>query len=325
MIARDNLTSLFNKEYVVGEYEEDVTTFTVEQLIQEYSSVGYSDVEFEYGEDYVLFIAMADKYGEADFNRIQTVDYSALKVAAEKTENSETWNGAEYKFSFIGYDFAVVGCVDQRQVEMDIEMGNCTDLDSFYDYYIASAENQGFPLIGNPIDFTMQPWDGYLVPASELSQVVGSIKPNTEYRLYALCFNMSDMGKTFTHEDIYDFGTFTTTGLYAGDFEVVTDCGDPVWEDGSVDTTITLSDKVVLSDYEVFYETAMDENVRIAEMLDNAYFMERRAINIYQYVGDADVVYVGIIAVNAEGQYSYEEVVLSNIDPIELTAASAVV
>lgn len=312
MIARDNLVNLFNKPYEVGVYEEDVTKFTVEELFAEFASVSVNDVTYTVGNDYVVFMAMADEYGEADLNRVEALDYTALKVVAEKVEGSETWNGADYKFTFMGYDAAVIGYVPQSEVDMSIELGRCSDLNSFYDLYIANAENQGFPVIGTPITFDMGPWENQLITAAELSQFYGAILPNTEYRLYALCLNFEDVGvKTFTHEDIYDFGTFTTTGLEAGDFAVVAESELVSWDNTGVKANITLSENVALSTYEIYYEPAVDVELRIEEMMEFAYFQPNPVINVYQYVGDREEIYVAIIGVNADGQYAFEEVKFS--------------
>lgn len=312
MIARDNLVNLFNKPYEVGVYEEDVTKFTVEELFAEFASVGVNDVTYTIGNDYVVFMAMADEYGEADFNRVEALDYTALKVVAEKVEGSETWNGADYKFTFMGYDAAVIGYIPQSEVDMSIELGRCSDLNSFYDLYIANAENQGFPVIGSPITFDMGPWENQLITAAQLSQFYGAILPNTEYRLYALCLNFEDVGvKTFTHEDIYDFGTFTTTGLEAGDFAVVAESELVSWDKTGVKANITLSENVALSTYEIYYEPAWDVELRVEEMMEFAYFQPDPIINVYQYVGDREEIYVAIIGVNADGQYAFEEVKLS--------------
>lgn len=330
MIARDNLVNLFNKPYEEGVYEEDVTKFTFEELLAEFASVGVNDVTYTIGNDYVVFIAMANKIGEVDLNRVvEALDYTALKVAAEKVEGSETWNGADYKFTFMGYDAAIIGYVPQYQVDMYIESGQCSDLDSFYDLYIAEAENYGFPAIGSPITFDMGPWENQLITAAELSQFYGAILPNTEYRLYALCLNMEDVGvKTFTHEDIYDFGTFTTTNLEAGDFAVVAESELVSWGEYGVEANITLSENVTLSTYDIYYEPAMDVETRVNEMMENAYFQPNPMINIYQYVGDADEFYVAIIGVNAYGQYAYEEVKFSlepeqPAEPVDVVATGA--
>lgn len=310
----DNLSALFNQQYEVGVCEKEVATFTIEELFEEYkSSASANDVTLNAGQEYVVFIAMTS-YGEADFNNVVALDYKALNVKAEKVEDSETWNGADYKFTIMGYDVAVIGYVEQAQVDGMMEGGLCTDLDSFYDFYIASAEApMGFPLIGNPIELAMGPWEDVLITASELSQFYTPIKPNTEYRLYALCFNMADLesGKEFTHDDIYDFGTFTTTSLEAGDFDVITGSQLEAWESSSIDAYVYLSDDVYLSYFKVFDEPAVDVESRINEMLESAYFEENSELHVYEFVGDAESVCVGVIATNDKGQYAYEEIVIN--------------
>lgn len=309
----DNLSALFNQQYEVGVCEKEVATFTIEELFEEYkSSASANDVTLEAGQEYVVFIAMTS-YGEADFNNVVALDYKALNVKAEKVEGSETWNGADYKFTIMGYDVAVIGYVEQAQVDGMMEGGLCTDLDSFYDFYIASAENVSFPLIGSPVELAMGPWENVLITASELSQFYTPIKPNTEYRLYALCFNMADLmsGKEFTHDDIYDFGTFTTTSLEAGDFDVITGSQLEAWESSSIDAYVYLSDDVYLSYFKVFDEPAVDVESRINEMLESAYFEENSELHVYEFVGDAESVCVGVIATNDKGQYAYEEIVIN--------------
>lgn len=303
----------FNQAYEPGVCEKEVATFTVEELLNEFKSCGMSDVVFEYGNEYVIYLAKTTSRGDQDLNNVITFDYAALKVAAEKVEGSETWNGADYKFTILGYDYAIIGYVQQEMVDIYIQEGLCSDLDAFYDIYIASAENYGYPMIGTPIELGYEPWNEQLITAAELTTLYEAITPNTEYRLYALCFNYEDMmmGKEFTHEDLYDFGTFTTTDLKAGDFEVVSEVELVSWESNTVKANITLSDDVKLSCYEIFYEATADQEARIEEMMAYAYFEEKPVINIYQYVGDKTEIYVGIIGVNDNGEYAYQEVKLS--------------
>lgn len=303
----------FNQAYEPGVCEKEVATFTVEELLNEFKSCGMSDVAFEYGKEYVIYLAMTTSRGDQDLNNVITFDYAALKVAAEKVEGSETWNGADYKFTILGYDYAIIGYIQQEMVDIYIQEGLCSDLDAFYDIYIASAENYGYPMIGTPVELSYEPWNEQLITAAELSTLYEAITPNTEYRLYALCFNYADlmMGKEFTHEDLYDFGTFTTTDLKAGDFEVVSEVELVSWESKTVTANITLSDDVKLSCYEIFYEATADQEARIEEMMAYAYFEEKPVINIYQYVGDKTEIYVGIIGINNNGEYAYEEVKLS--------------
>ena len=307
----DNL-AFFNKEYEPGVYEEEVVTFTVQELLDEFKSVGMSDVSLEYGNEYVIYIAKTNSVGEQDFNNLLVAaDYKALQVAAEKVEGSETWNGADYKFTILGYEFAIIGYVPQREVDQLIEFGQCSDLDSFYDFYIANAENYGYPNIGSLVELGYEPWNEYLLPANQLSQMYKPIAPNTEYRLYALCFNYDDFmsGRAFNHEDIYDFGTFTTTDLKAGDFDVIESTELVSWDAMGVKANIYLTDDVQLSYYKSFDEATLDQASRIEEMLADAYFEGVSEFTIYEYVGDATEIYVGVIAVNANGEYAYEEVV----------------
>lgn len=314
-------------------YEEGVCEKAIYDLtVADVGNMFYPKYQFVPGNEYVIFLYTEDSVDMASgymFPVLETAivaEYKSVLVDVVIVEDSVSWNGATLNMSFSGFTNYLVGWVSTAYVDECISYELCTDLDSFFDMYLKSPMGGGLNYsIGAILPQGMP--IGTELKLSELSQysITGEapgVDPETEYYLFVYPFNMESMMDIYTltptHDDVYLFGTFTTTGLVKGDF-VVEAAYTPSY--GSYVMSVDVAFEEEYTVYYAFYsESAADVDARVAQVMEDCYYPEAGTsayVEAYNY--GVYPQYLSMVVINAAGEYVYVEKLFEGPKPTELT------
>ncbi len=312
--------------------EKESYTFTVEQL----AAMMYPVYNFELGGEYIIFVTfdteLVNYYEHPVLTNALMVDYKNTVMSANYV--SSTTNGAVYEFNLAGYTHYVLGWVMKQELDQYIEWGVVSSLAEYLSLFAADMGGvRGLPgtLVAGPLAGTYN--------LADLESMLGwtpEIYSDTEYCFYIYPLNIEsemDLYAAVDAANVFEFGTFTTTGLVAGDFDAIAE-----YEVSSLNVRSLVVNAYFNEDaevtkfaYEWFEAPALDEEERIATMLENAYFFTVDEYNSFveaEYYSPVYPAYLGIIAVNAAGEYVYEETVYEFVESynfeIEFTSADFV-
>lgn len=137
------------------------------------------------------------------------------------------------------------------------------------------------------------------------------IYSETEYCFYIYPLNIEsemDLYAAVDAANVFEFGTFETTGFTAGEFETGFNCVVNEISASYINVTGTFNENVVSYYCEWFDYKPLDVEERVAYMLENAYFTstEYGALESGHYP-QAYPTYLCVIALNANGEYVYVE------------------
>lgn len=302
-----------------GVCEVEEYTFNTEQFLK----MSY-DWELEVGGEYVIFVTPdynADY--EPDLSSAVVVDYTRLLMSAVVDESSITAFDAAVTYSLSGYNYFLVCCAPVADIEEMIAEGFVADYAGFYEYFLA-------PRWGGP-GVNMEA--GAAIPSLidtklTFAQLNGAsmtgyieLKANTEYHLFVFPFNESDMmDPNFAAKgsDVYGFGTFTTAPLTVGTFDPAPEYTINEFNETLINVDVDFSEDVIKAAYAWFDSPAVDPDSRAQSIITEEfmYTFDQYTPGLYEaYAGaynfDAEVlpnpIYMGIIAVNAAGEYVYIE------------------
>ena len=302
-----------------GVCEVEEYTFTAEQFLK----MSY-DWEFEVGGEYVIFVTPDyDVNYEPDLSSAVVVDYKRLLMSAVVDESSITAFDAAVTYSLSGYNYFLVCCAPVADIEEMIAEGFVADYAGFYEYFLAPMWGPGVNMqagaaIPSVIDtkLTFAQLNGASMTGPNIE-----LKANTEYHLFVFPFNESDMmDPSFAAKgsDVYGFGTFTTAPLTVGTFDPAPEYTINEFNEELINVDVDFSEDVVKAAYAWFDSSAVDPVSRAQSIINEEfmYTFDQYTPGLYEaYAGaynfDAEVlpnpIYMGIIAVNAAGEYVYIE------------------
>lgn len=320
--------------YEDGTCEKESYTFSVEQLAQMF----YPIYNFELGGEYIIFVTLdtelVNRYEHPVLANALMVDYKNTVMTANYV--SSTSNGAVYEFNLAGYTHYILGWVEKQQVDMYIGYGVCSSLAEFLSLFAGDMGG----IVGLPGTMVAGPFAGTYNLAELAAQSMANHAPemssDTEYYFYIYPLNIESENDIYADVDqanVFEFGTFETTGLVAGDFDAITkyEVASSNVRSLVVNAYFNEDVEVIKYAYEWFEGPALDEEERIASMLENANFIEINEYNTFveaEYSSPVYPAHLGIIVVNAAGEYVYEETVYEFVESynfeIEFTSADFV-
>ena len=295
--------------YEDGTCEKESYTFTVEQL----AAMMYPTYNFELGGEYIIFVTFDTELVSYIEHPVLTnalmVDYKNAVMSANYV--SSTWNGAEYEFNLAGYSHYILGWVMKQELDQYIEWGVVSSLAEYLSLFAADMGGvAGLPgtLVAGPLAGTFNLAD---LRAMSMTGWAPEIYSLTEYCFYIYPLNIEsemDLYAAVDAANVFQFGTFETTGFTAGEFETGFDYVVNELGASYINVTGTFNENVVSYYCEWFDYKPIDVEERIAYMLENAYFTstEYGALESGHYP-QAYPTYLCIIALNANGEYVYVE------------------
>ena len=312
--------------YEDGTCEKESYTFTVEQL----AAMMYPAYNFELGGEYIIFVTfdteLVNYYEHPVLTNALMVDYKNTVMSANYV--SSTWNGANYEFNLAGYSHYILGWVMKQELDMYIEYGIVSSLAEYLSLFAADMGGvAGLPgtLVAGPLAGTYNLAD---LRAMSMTGWAPEIYSNTEYCFYIYPLNIEsemDLYSSVDKANIFEFGTFETTGFTAGEFETGFNCEVNEISASYINVTGTFNENVVSYYCEWFDYKAIDVEERIAYMLENANFIstEYGALESGHYP-QAYPTYLCVIALNANGEYVYVEQKFEyELPEVELVSAVA--
>ena len=324
------------------QYEEGVTEFETYTLtLAEFCSAFYPKFETVPGEEYILFVTLSEVMQNytvfPDLSKATLVEYKSVVVDVAVDAESATANDVNLTLSLAGYNYFLVGAVAQSQIDEFIENGVINNVEEFYTIYLAGNFGGLNTNAGAIIPGVMGLETTYASLAQySMTGYIPALDANTEYRLFVYPFNMESEMDLYTMEvngaDVYDFGTFETAGLVPGDFDAIAK-----YEVASMNVRNLVVNAYFNEDVEVakfaykwFEGPALDEPLRIADIIENSYFYTTD-YNPYieaEYYSPVYPAYLGVVVVNAAGEYVYEETVFEFVESynfeVEYTSAEFV-
>ena len=312
--------------YEDGTCEKESYTFTVEQL----AAMMYPAYNFELGGEYIIFVTfdteLVNYYEHPVLTNALMVDYKNTVMSANYV--SSTWNGANYEFNLAGYSHYILGWAMKQEVDMYIEYGIVSSLADYLSLFAADMGGvAGLPgtLVAGPLAGTYNLAD---LRAMSMTGWAPEIYSETEYYFYIYPLNIEsemDLYSSVDKANIFEFGTFETTGFTAGEFETGFNCEVNEISASYINVTGTFNENVVSYYCEWFDYKPLDVEERIAYMLENAYFTstEYGALESGHYP-QAYPTYLCVIALNANGEYVYVEQKFEyELPKVELVSAVA--
>ena len=301
-----------------GVYEKETIELTVDQLAHAF----WPNYTFEYGKEYIVFITLDTElvqyYEQPILKNAVMADYSHVLLKAEFVESN--WKGADFKFSLAGYTHYMIGWVSMAEVEQYISWGVASSVEEFIPFYV---QNMGFSagavLAGDMFDETVALAD---LAARSVTEYAPALASNQEHVLYIYPFNAASEDELNYHQidtaNIINCGTFTTGGVALADFDAAAQFELVSWEKEldeygyerdvlTAKATFGSDVKSIVyawlwspaADSEEGFYTVMNSNERYTVDVDGELTLK------VAYPSDPQ--YLGVIAVNANGEGVYVE------------------
>ena len=324
-------TGLWNvaelQQYQEGVYEKETITLTVDQLGQAF----YPTFVPQIGGEYVIFISTESEV--LDYYQIPLLDnaifasYKKTIVEASLVEGSETWNDATFNFNLAGFDNFLIGWMSVAEVEMYMGYGMGSSIEEILPQYISAygVMSSGAILAGNYLDQTIKLSE---LAGMSLMEWAPSLATNTEYYFYVYPFNAQTEMEFYQHtlipENLYYFGTFATAALVAGEFDANAQFEVVSHEEKEISVNVTLSEDVVSVAYNWYASEFMDPEEAVATIMGDEYYTTFITLDEtksflaedYDYYGLNNPTYLGIVAINAAGEYVYVEKEFTYVEPV---------
>ena len=350
-MACDNVTASFSQRgsglnNVVDElafYEDGVTEFeSFELTLDVFCSSFYPDFQVVPGEEYIIFVSLSEVMDMSlyavfpDLSNAIMVEYKSVVVDAVVDAESATSDDVNLTLSLAGYNYFLVAAVPQPQIDQYIEEGYVSSLEEFYGVYLRGNWGGLNMQAGAVITGVMNLQTTY-ASLAELSMTgyIPALEANTEYRLIVYPFNaeteMDFQTMVVNGADVFDFGTFTTAGFVPGNFDAIAnyEVAEMTVRRLIVNADFNEDVEVAKFAYEWFEGPALDPEQRIQEMLNGFFYTTDYFSSIEaEYNSPAYPAYLGVLVVNTDGQYVYEETVYEFVESynfeVEFTSADFV-
>ena len=330
-------TGLWNianlQEYQEGVYEKETIELTVDQL----ATAFYPKYEFQVGGEYIIFLSteseLVNYYQIPVLDNAIMVDYKKVLVSAEYVADSATWCDATFHFSLAGFQNYLIGWLPVTEVDDYIANGMAASIEELLPLYISGygLMSSGAIIAGDIID-----QDVKLSELAELSLMgwAPEVAANTEYHFYVYPFNaeteMEFNQHEFVAENLKYVGTFATAALAAGEFDAAAQYEVIEHVEDNIAVEVTLSEDVTVAYYTWFEEPQADPEEAAYLVMNDVYaqkvVFDEYTTSIeaekYGYYGLPNPIYLGIVAINANGEYVYVEKEFKYIEPEPVVLSS---
>ncbi len=320
-------TGLWNvadlRNYEEGVYEEEIIEITVDKL----ASAFYPTYNFEIGQEYVIFLSVESElqnyYEIPILDNAIMANYKRVLVEAEYVADSATWNDATLHVSLAGYQNYLIGWMPVAEANDYIANGMAASIEELLPLYINGygLMSSGAIISGDFIDQDIK-----------LSELAGlslmgwapEVAANTEYHLYVYPFNAATEMEFYQHqmvaENLLYAGTFATTPLAAGDFDVAAEYTVVEHVEDNIIVDVTISEDVATLYYTWFEESQADPEEAAYLVLGDVYAEKVEGevsftAEKYGYYGLPNPIYLAMVAINAEGEYVYVEKEFLYVEP----------
>ncbi len=320
-------TGLWNvadlRNYEEGVYEEEIIEITVDKL----ASAFYPTYNFEIGQEYIIFLSVESElqnyYEIPILDNAIMANYKRVLVEAEYVADSATWNDATLHVSLAGYQNYLIGWMSVAEANDYIANGMAASIEELLPLYINGygLMSSGAIISGDFIDQDIK-----------LSELAGlslmgwapEVAANTEYHLYIYPFNAATEMEFYQHqmvaENLLYAGTFATTPLVAGDFDVAAEYTVVEHVEDNIIVDVTVAEGLDSVYYTWLDESQADPEEAAYLVLGDVYTekVEGEAsftAEKYGYYGLPNPIYLAMVAINAEGEYVYVEKEFLYVEP----------
>ena len=315
--------------YEAGVCEKEVYTLTVDQL----AGAFWPKYEYEMGKEYIIFVTteseMASYVEQPVLTNAAKASYKRVFVEANLDKENTTWNDATAEFTLAGYNYYIVGWLPVADLEQFVEYGMAADLDSALVFYLKNGGN----LMGAGAVVTDMQGTYKLSELAALSMTgwAPMLNADTEYLFFVYPMNAETEMEFYTHqvveENIRNYGSFRTKALVQGEFETAAQFELVAHEEKTIEVNATFGEEVVSVAYNWYESSFMDPEEAATAILGDLYHTEfvtfgeaehAVAATKFEYYGLPDPIYLGILAINANGEYVYVEKSFSKSEtPVE--------
>ena len=302
--------------YQEGVCEKESYTLTVDQLAKAF----YPVYEFELGKEYIIFVTTESEMVSYQEHPVLTnaikANYKRVSVQANLLEDSIVWNDATVELNLAGFDWFVVGWTSVAALQEIVDMGMAADIDGALAANINAYGVFNAGAIISGVNATLN--------LSELAQLsmtywAPALDANTEYVFFVYPFNAKDEMEMYTHEfnaaNLYNFGRFRTAALELGEFDAEAKFEVLALEEKNVEISATFGEDVVTVAYNWLETSYMDPEEAAKFILGDVYteyvtfdeYTTSVYATKYYYYGVPETLYLGVLAINADGEYVYVE------------------
>ena len=304
--------------YEAGACEKEVYTLTVDQL----AGAFWPKYQYEMGKEYIIFVTteseMASFVEQPVLTNAAKASYKRVFVEANLNKETTTWNDATVDFTLAGYNYYIVGWLPVADLEQFVEYGQAADIDSALVFYL---KNGGNLMSAGAVVADMQgTYKLSELAALSMTGWAPMLNADTEYLFFVYPMNAETEMEFYTHqvveENIRNYGSFRTKALVQGEFDAAAQFELVAHEEKTIEVNATFGDAVVSVAYNWYESSFMDPEEAAAAILNDLYYTEfvtfgdaehAVAASKFEYYGLPDPIYLGILAINANGEYVYVE------------------
>ena len=304
--------------YEAGACEKEVYTLTVDQL----AGAFWPKYQYEMGKEYIIFVTteseMASFVEQPVLTNAAKASYKRVFVEANLNKETTTWNDATVDFTLAGYNYYIVGWLPVADLEQFIQNGMAADIDSALVFYL---KNGGNLMSAGAVVADMQgTYKLSELAALSMTGWAPMLNADTEYLFFVYPMNAETEMEFYTHqvveENIRNYGSFRTKALVQGEFDAAAQFELVAHEEKTIEVNATFGDAVVSVAYNWYESSFMDPEEAATAILGDLYHTEfvtfgeaehAVAATKFEYYGLPDPVYLGVLAINANGEYVYVE------------------
>lgn len=304
--------------YEAGVCEKEVYTLTVDQL----AGAFWPKYQYEMGKEYIIFVTteteMASYVEQPVLTNAAKASYKRVFVEANLNKETTTWNDATVDFTLAGYNYYIVGWLPVADLQQFVDYGMAADIDSALVFYLKNGGN----LMGAGAVVTDMQGTYKLSELAGLSMTgwAPMLNADTEYIFFVYPMNAETEMEFYTHqivdENIRNYGSFRTKALVEGDFEAAAEFELVELSEKNVIVNATFGEEVVSVAYNWYESSFMDPAEAASAILGDVYYTEFVTFDEYitdieaskyYYYGVPENLYLGVLAINAAGEYVYVE------------------
>ncbi len=319
--------------YEAGVCEKEIYTLTVDQL----ATAFWPKYEYEMGKEYIIFVTteteMASYVEQPILTNAAKASYKRVFVEANLNKETTTWNDATVDFTLAGYNYYIVGWLPVADLEQFVEYGMATDIDSALLFYLQNGGNlMGAGAVVTDLQGTYKLSE---LAALSMTEWAPMINADTEYLFFVYPMNAETEMDFYTHqvveENIRNYGSFSTKPLVQGEFDAAAQFEIVTLDAKNVNIKATFGEDVVTVAYNWFESSFVDPEEAAAAILGDQYYTEYVTFDEYttyleaskfDYYGLPDPIYLGVLAINADGEYVYVEKEAAQVPAPEVAITS---
>ena len=304
--------------YEAGSCEKEVYTLTVDQL----AGAFWPKYEYEMGKEYIIFVTteteMASFVEQPILTNAVKATYKRVFVEANLNKETTTWNDATVDFTLAGFNYYIVGWLPIAELEQLVMYGMAADIDSALVFYLKNGGNlMGAGAVVNDITGTYKLSE---LAAISMTGWAPMLNADTEYLFFVYPMNAETEMDFYTHqvveENIRNYGSFRTKALVQGEFDAAAEFELVSHEEKNIEVNATFGEDVVSVIYNWYEASFSDPEEAAYAILSDVYYSEfvtfaegehSIAASKFEYYGLPDPVYLGVLAINANGEYVYVE------------------